>query len=902
MTDAEDMPIAGATVVSAPDDSCVGIDPANIGSDGCRAFATKTASDGRFEIEVHPTVVASFLSVEGDGFAAASVADVRVGDDVRVRLQRARWITGRVAALDGTPIRGARVRIAGLIDVFRIERATTTDVNGAYNLSGLPPLLGADAAAFAETRLYGMADADGFARAFIELNPLGAPAHAAWKTGHLDFTLLRGAVLHGHVFDAATGDPLPGARVLLWRDEGTRTFASKSGASIVNPWARAVVAETTTDDSGAFSLSRLPSRGGSDVFPNGIVGFVSAWRADHSVSTEPIPAPDDGATVERDLRVWPAATVEGRVVDRAGRPLAGIWTWTVVEGREGRSEVPPQIEAPITTATTDASGYYRIAGVRAGDGSRFLVRVRATRSFAARPGPSAEVQASVQAGTTTRAPDIVLDDTTVPAVRVRVTDTQGRLVGGARIARAGEARTTVRTGLDGIALFREPLTAEQKEPPGDTIRLVVRARGYAPATADVVPTRPEPATIDVVLQSGFRISGRVEYRDGQPAAGVMITVADGRLPAADVFTGWPSVDQAKPGVPPLALTAIVRTDSDGTFVARNLPDGPYHVEARTSGQDSLDTVTPRARTAIVSGVAAGATGLRLVLPVGGGPRTFALDGIVADTATQATVADVYGVAVRESLTVVGVPTSTGLRFEGLTQGTWTIRVAAPGYRCSEVRDVQIDEGDSLQPLRIEIDRGVTVRGRVEALEPPLPDVFSLRVVPIITAARGMFTESPPQSVLIGKDHSFQATGFGPGRYRVVVSVSATDTRGAWTLVARAGGTVAVSESSGTVAADVVLTRAGFLLFDVKDSRLASLHGPSSDAGRRQFSATSLIEVIDVRGVVVAGQKGIWGDVQESIPLAPGEYIIRLTLSGESPREERVAIRSGNVATISFKMR
>jgi protocatechuate 3,4-dioxygenase beta subunit len=132
-------------------------------------------------------------------------------------------------------------------------------------------------------------------------------------------------VLEGTVVDEM-GDPIAGATVRLHRSEETGFLGSLP--FVETPWRVSLLASATTDASGRFEATGLaagsvrveasaPERGSADVATS-----VEAGRR----------------RIARPVVLWPATSVEGRVVDEHGRPVAGA---TIVgKGIEGATTGP----------------------------------------------------------------------------------------------------------------------------------------------------------------------------------------------------------------------------------------------------------------------------------------------------------------------------------------------------------------------------------------------------------------------------------------------------------------------------------------------------------------------------------------------------------------------------------
>ena len=146
-------------------------------------------------------------------------------------------ITGRVLSADGTPIRGADVRVQA--EDGRDSRSATTDAQGGYEIRDLTPGLWSIQAAKAGyvTQRYG------------QDHPLDSAmptriADGQRLTAHL--TLMRGGAIAGQVLDAF-GEPVLDARVRLMRARVVRGLQQVVAAG----------SEDRTDDTGAFRIYGL---------------------------------------------------------------------------------------------------------------------------------------------------------------------------------------------------------------------------------------------------------------------------------------------------------------------------------------------------------------------------------------------------------------------------------------------------------------------------------------------------------------------------------------------------------------------------------------------------------------------------------------------------------------------
>lgn len=237
--------IADATLLleSATPPRAVDLDPAQwpeLSAD----FAPHTTSgpDGRFElagVPLGPLVVR--VQAEGHGPRWVRV-DASVGN-VDVELGSPAGLTGRVDAPSGGPWVGAVVIAVHLVDPGGTSRAafraTPVDHSGRYSLDGLAGgfhvvLLMAPDAAPSEVR----------AMRYVEL--------ATGETAVLDFAESSPAArLSGRLVDAS-GAPVAGRSLGLWRDGAEGSAAEQATASLGGNWVAAV-----SDADGRFAFADL---------------------------------------------------------------------------------------------------------------------------------------------------------------------------------------------------------------------------------------------------------------------------------------------------------------------------------------------------------------------------------------------------------------------------------------------------------------------------------------------------------------------------------------------------------------------------------------------------------------------------------------------------------------------
>jgi RNA polymerase sigma-70 factor (ECF subfamily) len=902
VVDAGGHPVAVARVVSHPDDLSKPVDAAKAGTAGSRSFVATSGADGRFEVRADPQTVQAVLTAAGDdglGQASAAPRD----RDVEIKLIAWKSLSGKVTNTAKEPVAGARVTMHLLLDALVEDRVATSDTNGEYHLERIPSLGWTPDAPSVGRGRHGwvIAEADGYAPLYVERDGMGGGRRGA-DPSKLDLVLVRGIAVAGKVVDGDTKSPLPGATVVCWSDEGMMGFGGPSGASMSNPWGRRPLGETTSAEDGSFRFEHVPAQG-----PNGIashnsgkhgqtLGHVAAWREGYVFGGDQVPVSKDETTFETTIALWPSATIAGRVVDTDGKPVGGAWVYVGVDERRPELNGFPDFypESAAANAKADADGRYSLRTFRASRAGPTTGKLVAG-VYGPNGGSSKPVDVTANAGETITAPDLVIDTGAIPRATIIVTNDQGAPVAGATMQRS---YTTFRTGLDGRASWSLGFQPKADAPIA-AVTAVVRARGFAPRQVDFTPTRGAPVEVPVALRPGAQIAGRVQMADGRPGARASVLVADGTKSPNEAFgDGFRPMSTDSSGNERLVVYATVTAKDDGTFEATDLPDGPYLVAAQMGSRAPAGFNRPQKMLRDSrGGVAAGTSDLVFTIPPDDAPPTQALEVVVADASggvvencgVQATFGGARFYAQRRD--------PSRLRFDALPAGKGTIEVSAPGWATTTLRDVTITADSPPAPIAVQLDRGITLRGTVRADSGTLPDETSVVVLPVEQSDLGGAAAGS-----VRRDGTFELTGFLPGRYRA----SFADTRrqdGSVTFVAAGDGIVTVPEGRREVVVDLLLVRAGSISMSALDKRLpAPFGGGASDPEKEKFGAASRIEIVDAAGAVVAAQCPVYANLALSVNVAPGDYVVRLTLPGETPQEQRVTVKAGVSALARFAQR
>ncbi|HTG34315.1 MAG TPA: carboxypeptidase-like regulatory domain-containing protein [Thermoanaerobaculia bacterium] len=652
-------------------------------------------------------------------------------------------VTGAVVRPDGTPVAGVRVELSALPSSYEWGRmvlggrtygepatATATDRAGRFALTapgaglwtvvvqapGFVPLQYAPLAVVEPVELPPAVLIEDVHARFQVISPDGTPAAGVWLYAASEASALRAAagwaIRPRLGLTAADGTlELPRARrerltALAVAGAATVKGTGLEGGRLALP---AVAGDLRTievqgaegrpvpgvqirlgDIQGPAAVTGEDGRVRLAV-PAGVPARVRLLAADGRRWTGMLPAGKDPVR----LTLPPAASLAGRAIDSASRkPLAGALVWLAAD--------------PGAFARTDAQGGYGLAAIEL-EGS-------ALQAEAAGHLPLSRRFAWTRAGSL-HAPTLALDP--AAAVAGLVVDGASKPLAGARVqavllswdrarsfSRSGPADPRATAGPDGRFLLARLLA-------GETWELRALLPGWAPARISLSGLAPGKTRegVRLVLGRGRTASGRVIDRSGQPVpgAGIFLAATTGeRAPAAG---DPPAVPRGRGnGVDSWSAVA----GADGRFTVVALPAG--RVDLRVA-REGFAAVTVRA----------------VPIPAGEGPcdlGTVILEpgaevrGAVVDREGKpVSGAEVYAGKDLRRLrfaTDAGVPidrkpeatTGSDGRFilSDLRRGErLDLEVRAAGYRPGNAAGVP---APTARPLRIVLDRGVRVAGRV----------------------------------------------------------------------------------------------------------------------------------------------------------------------------------------------
>jgi protocatechuate 3,4-dioxygenase beta subunit len=715
------------------------------------ATLTRTDAAGRYalrlpgggEVRVR-AAAAGYLAEQAVSSPAATPRGSRQAP--ALALAPAAALQGLVVDTGGKPLAGVELRAASTARrASDVELRTRTRTPGAFRLSGLK--------SGDSYRLIALHEG------FVPFR-LTVPAPAAGTPpAPLRIVLDRGRAAAGRVVDGA-GKPVAGAEVRLL-----------PAASDDPRIARETTMRALTDAAGAFRIDRL-SPGAFDLRARA-QGFAPTLVRRVSLPAGAAAADLGTLVLER------GATLDGRVVDGAGNPLAGATVQLTPPSGLSVWDLPLEGEPGGWEQVTASDGAFSFAGLPPAGAT---VTLRALH-----PGFTTRILS----GVAVPAPEPVLLRLEVAAsLSGTVADESGEPVAGANVLisevspdAGGAPGTRSRPRSVGAAVSAADghFTVDGLTP--GRFSLLAAAAGYLNAAVDglALPDGGDLAGVDVVLRQGATVQGTVFAPDGTPAS------------AAKVFA---VTDASSSGT---ALVGRPETMSDG--------DGHYRLTGVAEGSSTLFAERSDVRPArLALRVEPGTNAADLHLEAG-----TEISGLVTARGTGVPgaavrlLADDDAAAQSPPPPQVSAPDGT-FRFAPVGDGRYKLVVEKPGYTMvAPDLPVRI-AGVSVTGLEIVLDRGGAVTGRIVGLE--FQDLAHVQVVATSPAF-------PGQAGTVGYDGSYRVDGLAPGAWTLVATLPANGRR--------AGGNVTLGQGQAEALLDLEFA-AGFVLTGRVESRGAPVPG------------------------------------------------------------------------------
>jgi RNA polymerase sigma-70 factor (ECF subfamily) len=387
-------------------------------------------------------------------------------------------------------------------------------------------------------------------------------------------------------------------------------------------------------------------RGGAAIAPD--LAVVPPPAAAAAPAPRPKPAPDPVPDEPVQAPAPRPPVVTGRIVDRQGRPAAGMNVWVAGPGLGTTDASGARPTGNAVVLTTDADGRYTATLPSA---AKYNSTPVANAAFEPEKGAQREFTAPDEKV------DFVVDRHPTATLVVTAFDADaGAPVAGFDCTFVGKAR--------GFALWHSD---------GGRVEAVVRLAAAAGDTVKAtVTTGGVSASRDVAVRDGERVEVRVELRRGDAVTGRVVDVAGRPLVNALVFFGEEDVARGDEPFKPFDEKRVregVRTGADGRFELRGKgrwitmwhPDAsPVTVATASAADVSLpargtirgvlrgadgkplpatkvfvdrvrETMTDAEGRFVFDGVEAGTRGLSLT---GGKPKAYVAVRVTAGQATE----------------------------------------------------------------------------------------------------------------------------------------------------------------------------------------------------------------------------------------------------------------------------
>ncbi|MBL8693410.1 MAG: sigma-70 family RNA polymerase sigma factor [Planctomycetes bacterium] len=789
--------------------------------------------DGRFRLPVESAADVYFLAAYASGMGPNISAAVRAEQEMEIRLRPAVVVTGHVRTLQGEPVVRAQLSWLVGLDCIQIRRKTTADAEGRYRVEGLPPFEAWSPKCWHR----------------IEVTAQGLPplrvANPQFPEGKLDLWMARGASLEGSVSDLATRNPITGAQIEVeTRFGGGNAFARSHGPLI--PFGRfGNPLSARSNGDGTFQLADVPAQGIASQMSLEVAVLAEGylpWR-------KSLPPIAEGNRHRLEIRLKAGLRVRGRVVDQRGIPVEGATVMVGAEAPRGR-EVLVSGWRPQSWIT-DAKGEYQVLWEPPATGNATIVSMAVLVREKMLAGAL-----ELQRGTELSLPDFVFPQSAAGRdVSVEVCAEDGKPVGGAFVNFGLNPPTLAmapRTGRDGKV--RVPFSEENVP----SLRLTVRAPGFAPVKTDVLSEANRTAPMKIVLKRERTLRGRVLSAAGQPAPGTQIHVLHRSAPVEQWFPGpgsGPALTDS--GDTELVYLSWGQAGADGSFEIGELPPGPYIVRAVGEGDATVLDVPE-------------STFLEVRLE-GAQERPKAAGVIEVKAVERGTRRPI---AVFEAWLEPGAGRGELLapgiyQIKGVPAGDHRLRCRAPGYVAYSAESVAVTNSEVPVEWTAEMAPAVALRGTLRLRGVEKPPSGSLQF------------ETLEGELIRGEviDGSFEVSHLDPTRTYRVWFASALGLSGR-SLYAQAGSSprVSVSERGEESSLELWLEEAAYV----------SLKAPKGLSGRYTLSQNGI--VLGVR---------THRDGNTGWRVGAGEYQARAELGDGRVLEKSVTAKPGEFCSVEF---
>ncbi len=584
------------------------------------SFTTQTADNGNYQFAGLPdgtyTITAGGGSFDSQTSQPVSIVDAQTVGGVNLALDPAASLQGTVeSAASGTAVAQATV-VA--VDSNGVVYTSTTDTNGEYTIGNLHPgtyNVTVQAAGFAETTT-------------------------------TDTIVQAGSTTLAPILTLSA----PASLTVTLQNSSSAPISSVGVDLIQNG---AVMAAGETDSTGQTTLSGLAP--GTDQLQTEAFPYLSPGV---SVTVQA------GASLDETYVLQVGGTVQGKVTDGSGNPLANVPV--TILGQDGSSSL---------TTTTASDGTYQMQGLNLGTYAVMIGSLsgleRQEISFSA-SNPTATVNFALAGATL--AGTVLEADGATPLTSATV-----------YLMLNGAPGITGSTDANGDYSF-------EGVPPGTYTVQTDEAAGFASSQSVVVTTGT--VTIPIIKEGSDTLSGTVDDASGDPISGATILVEPAILPA-------------------LGLSLTATTAANGGFTIQGLAAGSYVVSVNAAGY------AIQQQTSALSG-SSGPLGFRL-------QTGTTLSGTVTDALSGAAVTDASITVVSESTHQVVATAQTGeegtYQVPNLAAGTYDLIAADSSHGINELFGLTIGASPAVQNLALQAE-SAGLQGTVTDVQGnPIADAF-----------------------------------------------------------------------------------------------------------------------------------------------------------------------------------
>ena len=497
-----------------------------LGVGGGNAAMPRTDADGECLLEPLPEGE-FWLQIEAPSHLEAreTIKASNTQDMVTVKLERGVSLEGTLTAPEGVQVGGIRVRLEanGRRSGRWIHERATSDLEGRFRFDRVPE------GTYKITARVRSGDR------YYE-----GTVSAATGTGHaVELPLEPGDPLKLLVVKVVgpDGKPVPAGSIELERRSG-----GSSGSHSRN----------FSDGVAEFEMNEVPDT--IVVSVSGMIGFGAQVVG-------PMPPPSSG-TLE--VRVEPAVSIRGVVLDAGGQPAVGVrLSAKVPSAEEGTRH---RHTRSVSEATTAVGGAFELSGLSA---QAYEIHVQPTRAHLP-PGEPLRIRGGTEG--------VRIELGQANEVEITVLSSQGAPLAGATVSlsvhrRRGEPENTVQELGIGDGRGRGRTNAKGTVSLGGIVPGAKYTLYVQPPrdSGDHQPLRREdwvPENDRIRLAAGGRVAGRLTDENGSAIAGASIQV----MRPGEGEGSWTSVNAGN-----------VRTDDEGRFEAGSLPMGPLRLQADVPG-------------------------------------------------------------------------------------------------------------------------------------------------------------------------------------------------------------------------------------------------------------------------------------------------------------------------------